>query len=324
MCVIVTKPKGAEIDLDVLHDCWRANKHGAGIAYVLNERVNLIKGLMEWEQFKNVLGDAKKWTDIPAMFHFRIRTHGETNEANTHPFSVIPGKLVFSHNGVMHGMAKNSRPELSDTACFNRYVLKQLPHNFLNNQGIVDLICHTIGRNNKLAFLDSEGNITIFNEDLGYKNDEGVWFSNDNHIPRRYAYAGGYSANWRSQRSGQPWKPTPSPSKGSSYGTGARYPESITPSQVLGETGHPVTETDDALEGARAAGYDKKEIVFGSLAEADWYCADCAVWFEEDELLQEDWGDPTPLCPSCLNNQHVTWGFDEVDTQTENSATGAN
>jgi len=338
MCVIVAKPMGVEVDLDTLEACWDTNSDGAGIAYAMDGKVHLYKGIMKWRAFKNVFVHPEIWKDTAAIFHFRIRTHGATDEDNTHPFWVIPGKLAFAHNGIMSGMARKSRSDLSDTQCFNRYILQQLPHNFMRNQGIVELICHAIGGRNKLAFLDSAGEINIFNKDQGEEEESGLWFSNTNHVKKSYGYGyggakyGSANYSWRSNggRSGAAYGHTkPShkpPTKGTTTPPRKSYPESIVPSSVLPKTPTPVTEipvngTDsDDVAGAIAA-LNTGRIAFEDALD-DWYCHDCCVWFDEQESTS-DWGDPIPTCPSCGTNAMVTWGMRD-HSSTDDSAKAHN
>jgi len=192
MCIIVAKPAGAAIDIETLRNCWDENPHGAGIAYAMNGKLVIEKGFMKWEVFKEFIIDTEQWTDIPMLIHFRVATVGNKDQDNTHPFEVIPGKLAFAHNGTIKGMAVKEKPELSDTNIFCRYVLKQLPHNFLSNTGIVTLMYSSLGDWGKLAFLDNEGEITIFNEAGGHEKAD-VWYSNDDYLGRWGHYYKGYS-----------------------------------------------------------------------------------------------------------------------------------
>jgi len=312
MCVIVAKPKDVEIDLKTLEQCWEYNPHGAGIAYALNGKVFIEKGLMTWEDFQIAFASADIWTDLAALFHFRIRTHGDTDEANTHPFEVVPGKLAFAHNGVMSGMTRTSRPDLSDTQVFNRYILQQLPHNFLRNSGMTALIENMIGGRNKLAFLDGSGKITIINERAGTRKDSGLWFSNLLHEPRSSGYV--WTGNARS---------------GASYGTGPRYQSSyLKGSTPAPRTSYPQSNMYSWMnrkemeaeeeETATVITVDEDKDDGISFYDEEWYCHDCAVWFDEWEefedigCLSANWGGGVPDCPGCGSNAKVAWGFSET------------
>ena len=208
MCIIIAKPAGVNVPMEYLENSWAANPHGAGVCFAQEGKLFISKGFMSLEEFTAFIGDTREWDDVPAIFHFRWATHGEKDKENTHPFEVIPGKLAFAHNGVMRGMRVDGREELSDTQVFNRYILKQLPHNFLRNEGIQRLITEAID-GDKLAFMDNLGNITIFNERLGHTDSAGVWYSNSAYKPAAAAYptysGWVYSPNTNPLTPASPW-----------------------------------------------------------------------------------------------------------------------
>jgi predicted glutamine amidotransferase len=161
-----------------------SNIHGAGIAWTEHGKLYVEKGFMDWPTFKE-FWEARDWSDVPAIVHFRIATHGKIDEDNTHPFWVFPGKLAFAHNGIM-SFTKEFET-ISDTQVFNRYILKQLPRNFLSNSGIRVMMEDYIGTYNKLVFLDNEGSLDIFNESCGEWLEDGCWFSNTHWQPTALA-----------------------------------------------------------------------------------------------------------------------------------------
>jgi len=285
MCIIAAKPAGTIIELDTLKLCWERNPDGAGIAVAIDGKVEIIKGLMSWQQFLTVYDEPEFWREYPMLIHFRIATHGYIDEANTHPFEVIPGKLAFAHNGIMTNMVMPSKPELSDTQVFNRYILQQLPHGFLKSAAIRRLIYGTIGYN-KIAFLDGAGDITIFNEASGKMREDGVWFSNGDYKPYVFTnYYGGYKGkddlwddrwDWRSAKGGR-------------------------------RNWIPYTEDKDIL----------------NLDEMEYYCHLCSTPFtaEVDPLFADTY---LPNCPNCGSATGVeefesltSWGEDVITTESE-------
>ncbi len=266
MCIIIAKPAGTTVDFDILRNCWDSNPHGAGIAYAMDGQLVIEKGFMTFNNLKQFIIDPIQWEDVPMLIHFRIATQGSKDKDNTHPFEVVPGKLAFAHNGMMTDMVVSEKPELSDTNVFCRYVLKQLPHNFLNNSGIVTLIYNSLGGWNKLAFLDNEGNITIFNESDGCE-EEGVWYSNEDYLDF-VTHLVGYHQAAKTRAT-------------------VRTVEEQTQCEMVDE----------------------------------WYCQDCATWFDARESqdfngLERDWG-MDPACPLCGTNDSVS--FDPLDIFEESS-----
>lgn len=118
------------------------------------------------------------------LIHYRYASHGIINDENCHPFFVEDNKLAFIHNGILptqYQTLSYETPEHSDTWFFNEIYLKPLykkcPRFYATN--MQDIEAHIkSSMNNKLCFLDSEGNYAIANEKMGYW-DNGVWFSND-------------------------------------------------------------------------------------------------------------------------------------------------
>lgn len=120
----------------------------------------------------------------PCVVHFRIATHGETDQTNTHPFQVAED-LGFVHNGIISRVDCKNDKSKSDTFHFNEKVLKPLYNKdkgFIRNPVITDLIQSYIGMS-KLVFLNKRGESIIVNEEAG-KEDEGVWYSNTSYKPR--------------------------------------------------------------------------------------------------------------------------------------------
>ena len=78
------------------------------------------------------------------------------------------------HNGIIGGLDHDK--DKSDTRTFNDTVLKKLPDNFLDNDGIMSLVESYI-ESSKLVFLDNKGQTTIVNEQLGEWSNYGNWYS---------------------------------------------------------------------------------------------------------------------------------------------------
>ena len=151
--------------------------------YADSGTLHVHKGFMGWSGF---LRAWKKHQDKKAVLHFRIRTHGKTDAANTHPFQVGES-LAFVHNGTIGNVSIDDK-DFSDTYHFNTKLMKKLyksDRRFIFKEHYQELVEAYIGWS-KLIFLDSKGNHVIVNESKGKWDDE-VWYSNESYKRRTYA-----------------------------------------------------------------------------------------------------------------------------------------
>lgn len=189
MCIICAKEEGILLLDSVVQNMWDNNDDGAGFMYVEDGKLNVIKGLMTFDDFLKAYEPHKLKS---LVMHFRIRTHGHTNAEMTHPF-VVDENLAFAHNGIISGLGDSTH---SDTWYFNELYLKKIREqvsNFLNIPPVVDLIADKIGHS-KLVFMDNTGEITIVNEGKGERSKEGIWFSNSSWKTAR-TYGRSYSSS---------------------------------------------------------------------------------------------------------------------------------
>ena len=118
-----------------------------------------------------------------AILHFRIKTHGNYDAENCHPFHVTPN-LVFAHNGVIYKMPYDK--DKSDTALFNELILQNLVRVY-GKRILFDPRFKTIlegfSTGSKFVFLDNTGQVSIINEKDGEWNSK-CWFSNNSYKTR--------------------------------------------------------------------------------------------------------------------------------------------
>jgi len=176
MCVACALPKGTTLTEKEFDNCWENNPDGGGYCYIGEGGILVVKKSLAYDDFKKMYArDYERRKDYsPFLLHFRIKSVGEVSLDNCHPFKINP-KLAMIHNGTISKVKPENNQ--SDTAHFAE-MLGLLPHNFLNNTTIVQMIGDYIGMNNKLAFLDSAGAFSIFNK-VGGVTDKERWFSNN-------------------------------------------------------------------------------------------------------------------------------------------------
>lgn len=173
MCIAIYKPAGKTIDKENLQQCFKINSDGAGFLVAKDKKLTLKKGFFTFDEFYEAY---LPYENEQCLIHFRIKTHGEINKDNCHPFMINKG-LGFIHNGIINGFGLG---DISDTRHFNSSILQPLVAKYGNQilfePAVQELIESRIGYS-KLAFLDRHGNYQLFNEDKGVWDNE-VWYSN--------------------------------------------------------------------------------------------------------------------------------------------------
>jgi len=182
MCIAICKPQGVTIPEKHLIESFNHNNDGAGFAYAENDELHIKKGFMTFDSFMEAY---EPHQDKAAIVHFRITTHGETDQDNTHPFQV--GKnLAFIHNGVISRVNRDEDKAKSDTFWFNQKLLVPIykkDSRFIFKDHFKELIQEYIG-GSKLVFLNNKGHHKIVNEKAGHWKD-GVWYSNHSYEERK-------------------------------------------------------------------------------------------------------------------------------------------
>ena len=183
MCLAIFKPAKVSIPPGNLDRGWQKNPDGAGFAYVHKGKIHIVKGLMTLKEFRAAYDAAsKKFKDSPFLIHFRVRSQGDKNAENTHPFMYKHGAMI--HNGNIDGTGAVFGTGKSDTALFMEKFGDNLDYETLkDNKEDFDKALQW----NKLVFLYPDKKHIIVNEKSGnWDND--VWYST--HAYKDYAPAG--------------------------------------------------------------------------------------------------------------------------------------
>ena len=193
MCIAIVKPQGKNISDSNFLSGFTANPDGVGFAYAHEGKLYVKKGYFDAQEALNAIREVQEQYDNPTMIiHGRYASHGDVNEDNCHPFNVSD-TLAVIHNGIMPSpytaLAYKSRGKYSDTHFYNERILKPLfkhePDFYKKDSTMLRLESH-ITQGNKLCFLDSEGFYSIANEQSGFWDTDGCWYSNGSCHRRAY------------------------------------------------------------------------------------------------------------------------------------------
>lgn len=177
MCIIINKPADVDFSREWLADFWFSNRDGAGIMFHDGNRVVVRKitapTCEEWIAFYEVHARGRD-----CAIHLRMRTHGDINEANTHPYTVGRGYYLM-HNGVLSSGNAADRSK-SDTWHFINDVLKpalKQDPKCLEDAEFRKQLGTRIGRNNKFVIMGTNGKLHTINRESGVVWNN-AWFSN--------------------------------------------------------------------------------------------------------------------------------------------------
>lgn len=186
MCIAILNSQETQLPFEYIEESLYNNPDGFGAIWTANGKLQTVKSMSQSAKKINAIYERIRGEN-PLSFialHFRVSTAGKVNAANCHPFHVND-RLAFVHNGIIGRGCKT----FSDTWHFNESTLKKLPKDFLQSDGIRELIAERVA-GSKLLFLDAENVPTIINERAGHWDEFGNWFSNQTYIPYKYAKQG--------------------------------------------------------------------------------------------------------------------------------------
>jgi hypothetical protein len=184
MCLLVTQSSNSPILSDAwLENFYDYNSDGVGVMFSNNGdlviKKIIPKSAKEFIQFYRA--------DIQGRdcaFHLRMRTHGEIDLANCHPYEILNRAehgidLWLMHNGIL-STGNKANPKMSDTWHYiNDYLKPMLSGNpdFAFHPAFKALIEDHIGGSNKFVIMDNEGRSVVINEGAGVYW-AGLWLSN--------------------------------------------------------------------------------------------------------------------------------------------------
>lgn len=183
MCLIITGPS-ANVRATLLNtqgliaDVFQSNGDGLGVMYKNR------KGLRVRKLLPTTIEDVTKFIDdLPQddrnlAMHWRMRTHGDIDKLNCHPYDVVPGRVALMHNGILHTGNRVDTTK-SDTWHFIQDFLASpvgISTDLVHSPGFLKLLEEYI-EDNRFVFMDDQGRMSIVNRDQGVAVGP-LWFSN--------------------------------------------------------------------------------------------------------------------------------------------------
>lgn len=179
MCVIIHKPKDRHLSYRTLRRAYRANPHGWGLC-ALDDDGNMVveRGL---GAIGELIAAFKKHESKEVVIHCRIKTHGEINLENTHPFVVNDDMWLFHNGRLLESTVPIRDKAMSDTWHYAEKLRATLETSPLLGEfpqfKLIDSIEKDVGYSNKIVLVSRKLGVLIANRKAG-EEKEGVWFSN--------------------------------------------------------------------------------------------------------------------------------------------------
>lgn len=187
MCIICHHPAGKKIPRDMedlLENCYWSNSDGAGIMYRNQDgNIRIRKGYMTFTEFMTAWKNLNFQDSDEFVLHFRWATHGEVDEATTHPFPVTfsrseikkvhwDGPYAMAHNGVITNIP--DRKGFSDSQVFDMEYLAPIGDRIFSDKKLQNLIEMAIHGDRMILWHKDYGVIRLGR----WEKDKGLFWSN--------------------------------------------------------------------------------------------------------------------------------------------------
>jgi hypothetical protein len=183
MCIILTGPSNEMRSTllgtaGLIESIYKYNSDGLGLMYRNKRGMKIVKTLpRSVEDFRRVVEQMPDDNRSMAL-HARLTTHGDTDTTNCHPYVVVPGQVALMHNGILD-TGNDADKTKSDTWHFCKDFLEGPVSKYpelIHDEGFRRMLAEFIG-NNRFVFMDSDGVLSVINEDQGIKHGA-LWFAN--------------------------------------------------------------------------------------------------------------------------------------------------
>lgn len=201
MCMLTFFPEGALPNEEALANGAVVNEDGHGFAIVTGRTLLVERGMDAAQLIAEFVRARAQFPDGPALFHSRLATAGDIDEANCHPFRVGKSPLtVLAHNGIFPlSMQPSRRDKRSDTRIAAEDFLPGDPFGSLGARRNRRRMERWMTDRNKVVILTVDPRYRkrayLLNEDAGVW-DDGVWYSNTDYLGGHWVT---YDDDWDEQ-----------------------------------------------------------------------------------------------------------------------------
>lgn len=199
MCMLCVVPPNVIPSREKLENSALNNPHGFGFAIVIpsENRIHAERTMDADASINKFIEMRKRHPEGYAMWHARFATHGSQSVENCHPFRVNGDRKTYlAHNGILPVLEDDS--DRSDTRIFAEDVIPAMGGlKALDNEQVWNILeDFTTGSKVCILTVDpvAKHQMYLLHEEKGWKDDSGVWWSNDS----CYISSWGYTAKPKS------------------------------------------------------------------------------------------------------------------------------
>lgn len=299
MCLLTLMPENTTMSYENARKAAINNPDGFGFAIHSQEKI-MTDHDMDFEKLWQRFTDARKTMSGPALFHFRIATHGATNIDNCHPFQIGDDPQSFiAHNGILP-LTMPVQQTRSDTRLFAELVLPACGGVARLDDDIFFKDLEHWASGNKMVVMtinpDAKYDWYIINEPEGHWTD-GVWYSNSSYRWVYTTYATSYGTTYTRRYGTMPYR------HGMYSAWDNDWDEGYVGSPYLGEDTKP-TRTESLFDDPQDDDELISEMDFHTWLLEEMYDGDQAwvdqiMSFTDFDIGESAWSSALVSCGSC-------------------------
>jgi predicted glutamine amidotransferase len=178
MCIIFYSESGKLPAKSALRVAYENNPDGVGIMYHDGKKVQVIRGLLDFDAAWSILCLLRNHGHKYAC-HFRYRTKGPISSKTCHPFKIRHTRTGFNtfmmHNGTFLGLdVPKGQSDTQVMASNLEGLVNRHGAHILGEKSILNNMGKKVGAYNKILFMNDNGDVQIVNAKSGIVKG-GIW-----------------------------------------------------------------------------------------------------------------------------------------------------